>query len=690
MKAPKVAFTYWSGDSLSYLHILTLRTITHLNPNFKVIVYTAKENQSTNRISYNSHEHKLGMKGKLPFSAIHSVSGVQVVEIDFNLEYNVTETLFHSYLADILRIKKLEEHGGIWFDMDILFRKPFSEDLCTFQKGKSVKTISYSDTVATGFTIALPQSPFLKELSDTTDKYLLERKETNFDSGADYKNQYQAFGPDLWRKLAHPYLNNQLGSHPHITALSVDVVYPYLWNEMNDYFLGKVKSRFSQKTIGVHWYNGSTEARIFLNEYLHTIDFEKLRKTANSPIEADLKHLLSLSVDLTIPVISDFTTQLRGCNLQGVNLQNANLENADLRDANLQNANLQNANLKNADLRGANLTYANLLGANLTNVLLDSNYVSREIDNTVLENKDIVRSNTDRGISIVMAAYNRKSQLLTTLESFKQSKHSNFEVIIVDDASSEDQKVESFLDTSNYDFNVTVLTIEHECKSWVNPCMAYNLGIQYATKDIVMLQNAEVMHVGDILSFTSRNMKPKHWLTFNCYGLNKQVTDSIQQGETLTFEIVKNLPQHIGGNSVEIEDPSGWLNHHEKHFVAYHYCGAMLKADLKNYLGEGFDPKFAKLVGGDDDHFVKKLIHLGFKFSIPSFEESNPFVAHLFHERTEAVEGWDENMQNKVRYTMFADFMNWGFLPENNIHKAPKNETPMGNIRLLSSTQQDK
>ena len=678
MIAPKTAFTYWSGDSLSYLHILTLRTVAHLNPDFKVIVYTAKENQSTNCISYNSHEHKLGLKEKLPFSAIYSVSGVQVVEIDFHLTYNVTETLFHSYLADILRIKKLEEHGGIWFDMDILFRKPFSEDLCSFQKGKSVKTVSYSDTVATGFTVALPNSPFLKELSETTDKYLRERKETNFDSEEDYKSQYQAFGPDLWRKLAHPYLNSKLGSHPHITALSVETVYPYLWNQMNDYFLGRVKTKVSQNTIGVHWYNGSTEARVFLNEYLHNIDFDNLQKIASSPIEIDLRHLLSLNVELSIPVISDFTTQLRGCNLQSVNLQNANLENADLRDANLQNANLQNANLKNSDLRGANFTYANLLGANLTNALLDGVAPPE----AVIEINRMAITHT-LGISVVMAAFNRKDQMLKTLESINKSKHPNFEVIIVDDASDEDQAVESFIKKSKYSFDIKIITVTEQEKTWANPSVAYNIGIRYATKEVILLQNAEVMHFGDILTFTAKHIQPKDWLTFNCYGLNKQSTDAIYKGQLLKCEDVLKLSQGVGGNSVAREDVQGWLNHFEKHFVAYHYCAAIHREDLFRDMGGGFHKDFESLIGGDDDHFVKRLVYLEYNFKISELKPNRPFVAHLYHEKRKDLKKWSNAEYEKTKHTLSKHFLTWGFAPELDIALAPKLEIPMARRVLL-------
>ena len=84
--------------------------------------------------------------------------------------------------------------------------------------------------------------------------------------------------------------------------------------------------------------------------------------------------------------------------------------------------------------------------------------------------------------------------------------------------------------------------------------MAYNIGIRYASKEVVMLQNAEVCHVGDILSFTANTIKPSDWLTFNCYGLNKETTNKVYAGDSLSYEFIKALPQTVGGNSVASKD----------------------------------------------------------------------------------------------------------------------------------------
>lgn len=63
-------------------------------------------------------------------------------------------------------------------------------------------------------------------------------------------------------------------------------------------------------------------------------------------------------------------------------------------------------------------------------------------------------------LSIVMAYFNRKEQLIMTLESLKKSNYLNKEIIIVDDNSREDQRVELFIDKYRKDFDIKVITIK--------------------------------------------------------------------------------------------------------------------------------------------------------------------------------------------------------------------------------------
>jgi glycosyltransferase involved in cell wall biosynthesis len=285
-------------------------------------------------------------------------------------------------------------------------------------------------------------------------------------------------------------------------------------------------------------------------------------------------------------------------------------------------------------------------------------------------------------ISIVMAYFNRKEQLEMTLESIKKSKYPNKEIIIVDDNSRQDQRVELFIDNYRNDLDIKVITIEEKEKTWVNPCIPFNIGIKEASGEIIVLQNPEVMHVGDCLTFVNDNLEEKDWISFNCYGspnfqFNKQIE---KKTESEKFTDIYNLTFNIGGNSVKRDNVGGWLNHYEKHFVGYHYLAAIYKSDIYDYLDGGFNEKFKHGIGVDDDELIKRLIFNKFNFKISKFESDIPFCIHLYHEKPESVKNLDWRDNKKI---FIESCINMNMTPENNIHLAPKNEIPMARRILI-------
>lgn len=668
---PKLLFTYWSGDKLSLLHFITLRAAKQLNPDYKLILYTAKPEQVTGKISYVSHEHSTELTEVFPFKALCADTDVLVREIDVFSEYGFSEPLFHTYVADIVRIKKLEEHGGIWFDMDLLFTEPLTEDITVLRSDKSCIVTSYSNTIATGLVSGLAHSPFFKQLSLKVDEYLAKGKESNFERSVDFKDAYQAFGPDLWRALAAPCLDADLDKHEHIQSFKRELVYPYLWNEMSLLFGESESVKHKDVTQGIHWYNGSSETRRFINE-LSSFDSIHDKK---SPMWKSVIALQKYGVRLgrpSVPVLKK--ESLRGANLQGANLQSANLQGMDLRDANLQNANLHNANLRFADLRGASLWNANLLGADLSGAVFEDP-TKKHVDVPTV------------GVSIVLASYNRLPQLRVTLDSFEKSAHNNFEVIIVDDASSEEHRVQGAIALGAYKYPIKIVTINEAEKTWRNPGPAYNIGFRYATKEIVMIQNAEVAHIGDVISFVARNMSTKDWISLNCYGLTKAQTEKIMKYVSdvdFAFNQISKESVRVGGNSVANEQSSGWLNHFDMHFVAYHYCGAIFKSDLDRYLDGGFSDMFSELIGGEDDEFIKRLLFNKFTFKISEFREDTPFVVHQYHEKCAAVKSWTELEHKRTMKAFAKSCLRMGFMPENNIELAPKQEIPKSRQQIIS------
>ena len=98
-------------------------------------------------------------------------------------------------------------------------------------------------------------------------------------------------------------------------------------------------------------------------------------------------------------------------------------------------------------------------------------------------------------LSIVTAYYNRKELFLKTLESIESSERTDeIEVVVVDDGSSEDQRLEDI--RVNHSFPIHIIRQEPEDKDYINPCVPFNIAINKAKGDLILLQNPECYHVG--------------------------------------------------------------------------------------------------------------------------------------------------------------------------------------------------
>jgi glycosyltransferase involved in cell wall biosynthesis len=193
-----------------------------------------------------------------------------------------------------------------------------------------------------------------------------------------------------------------------------------------------------------------------------------------------------------------------------------------------------------------------------------------------------------------MAYYNRKALLYNSLKSIvKTACLSEYEVILVDDNSRESERVENL--QKEFPF-LQVIRIEQYQKSHINPCVAYNLGFAYCSGDIIILQNPECEHVGDILSYVEKNLTEENYLSFACY-------------------------------APDYRDDEHWYNHPLHRPVYYHFCSAITKTNLQK-LG-GFDVRYAQGYAYDDVEFVERITRLGLKKEIPT----NPYVIHHKHSK---------------------------------------------------------
>jgi len=276
-------------------------------------------------------------------------------------------------------------------------------------------------------------------------------------------------------------------------------------------------------------------------------------------------------------------------------------------------------------------------------------------------------------ISIVMAYFNRINQIQSALTSISKSSYKKFEVIIVDDASNEMHNLKNLI--NNYDFPIKLLIIKEEQKTWKNPCVPYNLGFKMARGEFIIIQNPEIYHVGDVLSYVSKNLQEGTYLSFSVYNSpspthNNELTklDSLNNYAIInefinkiryedfdfdydfyinSYDDIKNLNiveamnhwNNIGikerrlCNKNHIFHPKayiqwkGWYNHPVHNNRPYHFLSAITRKDL-NKIG-GFDPIFKNGIWYDDDDFLSRVSKVS---NVKNIDTNDVFGVHLYHE----------------------------------------------------------
>lgn len=226
-------------------------------------------------------------------------------------------------------------------------------------------------------------------------------------------------------------------------------------------------------------------------------------------------------------------------------------------------------------------------------------------------------------ISIVMPYYNRKKLLYITLKSINNSSFKDIELIIVDDASNEENKLDLnekiFKEVS---FPIKLMTIKKEDKFWSNPCIPFNIGFKLVEGEIVVLTNPECFHIDDILTSIVTHSKENIYISYGCYSIGKEDTDKI---EDIILDSSKELNLKLEYRSVSFDGDNGWYNHSIFRPVGYHFLSAIHKSKLDE-LG-GFDEQFAEGTGYDDDEFLHRVRKMGMEIKIID----HPFVIHQWH-----------------------------------------------------------
>jgi len=222
-------------------------------------------------------------------------------------------------------------------------------------------------------------------------------------------------------------------------------------------------------------------------------------------------------------------------------------------------------------------------------------------------------------ISIVASYYNRKELFYETLLSITRSKFKDIELIVVDDCSSLQHRLENFLEEFPF---LKIIRLEKEKKWYTNPCIPFNIGIKASKGNIIVLQNPECLHVHDVLSYINESVNDSNYVTISAYGLDPKTTAIIPEYRNDNIpNLLKSLPQrsYTGGSK------SGWYNHSLYRRVYYHFCSAITRTNMAKL--NGFDERYATGIGYDDDELIIRIRRLGLEMII----EDKISVMHQYH-----------------------------------------------------------
>ena len=229
-------------------------------------------------------------------------------------------------------------------------------------------------------------------------------------------------------------------------------------------------------------------------------------------------------------------------------------------------------------------------------------------------------------ISIVTSYYNRKQQFINTLKTISKSKQiENVEVIAVDDCSSLEHNIEDL--QKDFSF-LKVITLKPEDRWYINPCVPFNKAIKAASGDIIIIQNPECLHLGDIISDVVEKINNNIYLAYGAYSIDKEktnyITDLPYENEFI-FQMIKSQIMPISQRAYVTEGESAWYNHSIYRPAGYHFLSAITKENMDKL--NGFDERYSNGIAFDDDEFLFRVKLMGLNVKIID----EPFVIHQWH-----------------------------------------------------------
>jgi glycosyltransferase involved in cell wall biosynthesis len=250
-------------------------------------------------------------------------------------------------------------------------------------------------------------------------------------------------------------------------------------------------------------------------------------------------------------------------------------------------------------------------------------------------------------LTIIITYFNRQDQLASTLKSMESSRNKNFEVVIIDDASDENQRVDNLV--KGFSFPIHLIRVKPEEKLWQEPLALVNKIVKDSKSEIVIHQSAECLHVSDVISVAIERTRSKVHLSFACLGLFDNWSLRIRRLDDLSRDkIRKALPNILFDLSCpkwheKMEPVPGtfWNNHSVIHPSPYPWCMAMTREDY--LMIGGFDEDYSNGFTCADDDFLDRVRLNNIEIQIID----DPFVIHQWHHNFFAAKSDTKELWNK-------------------------------------------
>lgn len=281
----------------------------------------------------------------------------------------------------------------------------------------------------------------------------------------------------------------------------------------------------------------------------------------------------------------------------------------------------------------------NRLSENLSKLLevksLCISHVPKYATHTYVNNHDI----TDATISIIMTSSNRSKQVYYTLSTFLHSTFKDIHVVLVDDSNVDPVSLDNL---NKFPFAIDFIQINKANKFWINPCVNYNIAFQYIKGSKVVLQNSEVCHVGDVLSYVHTSIKDNEYSVFDVHSCNNYSSNDVIYSihDALTIEIFK------AGIF------SWWYQHSIQGNRQLHFLSAFTTHTFNKFKGFSLDYAFS--ADYDDNDLLLLIKSKGINVYSISHETSMVGGIHLYH--TLSGIAWTQKTSNESLFHKKNEF----------------------------------